>query len=55
MQAAHRKLDNFIAIIDRNKLQIDGCTEDVMAVNNLHDKLKAFNWEVIVEGPTGSY
>ncbi len=47
MQASHRNLNNLIAIIDRNKLQIDGCTEDVMAVNNLHDKLKAFNWEVI--------
>ena len=47
MQAAHRKLDNLIAIIDRNKLQIDGCTEDVMALDNLNDKIKAFNWDVI--------
>ena len=47
MQAAHRKLDNLIAIIDRNKLQIDGYTEDVMALDNLNDKLKAFNWDVI--------
>ncbi len=47
MQAAHRKLDNLIAIIDRNKLQIDGCTENVMALDNLADKLRAFNWEVI--------
>ena len=47
MQAAHRKLDNLIVIIDRNKLQIDGCTENVMALDNLNDKLKAFNWNVI--------
>ena len=47
MQAAHRKLDNLIAIIDRNRLQIDGNTESVMGLDNLHDKLKAFNWEVI--------
>lgn len=47
MQAAHRKLDNLIAIIDRNRLQIDGCTESVMALDDLGAKLKAFNWEVI--------
>ena len=47
MQAAHRNLNNLIAIIDRNRLQIDGCTEDVMAIDNLYDKLKAFNWDVI--------
>ena len=47
MQAAHKKLDNIIVIIDRNRLQIDGCTENVMALDNLHDKLKAFNWNVL--------
>lgn len=47
MQAAHRNLDNLIAIIDRNKLQIDGCTEDVMALNNVAEKIKAFGWDVI--------
>lgn len=47
MQAAHRKLDNLIAIIDRNRLQIDGCTENVMSLDNLSDKLRAFNWDVI--------
>lgn len=47
MQAAHRNLNNLIAIIDRNRLQIDGCTEKVMALDNLADKLRAFNWEVI--------
>ncbi len=47
MQAAHRNLDNLIAIIDRNKLQIDGCTEDVMAVGDAAAKIKAFDWEVV--------
>ena len=47
MQAGHRQLDNIIAIIDRNRLQIDGCTENVMSLDNLSDKLKAFNWEVL--------
>ena len=47
MQGAHRNLDNLIAIIDRNRLQIDGNTEDVMSLDNLRDKLKAFNWDVI--------
>ena len=46
MEAGHRKLDNLIAIIDRNRLQIDGCTEDVMALDNLNDKIRAFNWNV---------
>ena len=48
MQAPHRKLNNLIAIIDRNRYQIDGCTEDVMSVDPLEDKLKAFNWQTIV-------
>ena len=47
MQAGHRKLDNLIAIIDRNRLQIDGDTEKVMGLDNLNDKLRAFNWNVI--------
>lgn len=46
MQASHRKLDNLIAIIDRNKLQIDGCTENVMALGDVADKIRSFNWEV---------
>ncbi len=51
MQAAHRKLNNLIAIIDRNGLQIDGATENVTALNPLDDKLKAFGWETeIIDG-----
>ena len=47
MQGAHRKLNNLIAIIDRNRLQIDGDTENIMALDNLSEKIKAFNWSVI--------
>lgn len=46
MQAPHRKLDNIIAIIDRNRLQIDGNTEQVMGLDPLDKKLEAFGWEV---------
>ncbi|MCQ2754488.1 MAG: transketolase [bacterium] len=47
MQAPHRKLNNMIVIIDRNKLQIDGSTEDVMALGDVGEKLKAFGWNVL--------
>ncbi len=47
MQGAHRNLNNLIAIIDRNRLQIDGETEKVMSLDNLSSKIKAFNWDVI--------
>lgn len=46
MQAPHRNLDNIIAVIDRNRLQIDGCTENIKSLDPLGDKLKAFNWDV---------
>ena len=47
MAGAHYKLDNLTAIIDRNKLQISGSTEDVMALETLEDKWRSFGWEVI--------
>ncbi len=47
MMAPHCKLDNLIAVVDRNMLQIDGCTEDVICLEPFHDKWKAFNWNVI--------
>ncbi len=47
MQANHRKLNNLVAIIDRNHLQIDGNTEDVKALGNLAEKIKTFGWNVI--------
>ena len=47
MNAPARKLNNLTAIIDRNRLQIDGCTENIKALDPLNEKLKAFNWNVI--------
>ncbi|MEZ5359217.1 MAG: transketolase [Candidatus Zixiibacteriota bacterium] len=47
MCAANFKLDNLIMLLDRNRLQIDGKTEDVMALEPLKDKYRAFGWEVI--------
>jgi len=44
--AAHYKLDNLVAIIDRNTLQISGRTEDVMALEPLEDKFRAFGYAV---------
>lgn len=47
MAGAHYKLDNLIGIVDRNKLQISGSTEDVMGLESLEDKWRSFGWEVI--------
>ncbi|WQD13792.1 MAG: thiamine pyrophosphate-dependent enzyme [Lawsonella clevelandensis] len=47
MAGAEFKLDNLVAIIDRNKLMMDGPTEDVMPLENFGDKWRAFGWEVI--------
>lgn len=47
MSAAHYKLNNLIAIIDRNYKQIDGDTEDVMSLEPLKQKWEAFGWHVI--------
>ena len=41
------KLDNVIGIVDRNRLMIDGCTEDVMALEPFADKWRAFGWDVL--------
>lgn len=48
MHASHRGLDNLIAIIDRNHLQIDGTTEQIKSIDPLDKKLEAFNWKVTV-------
>ena len=48
MSGAMYKLDNLCCVIDRNRLQISGGTEDVMALDDLKAKLAAFNWNVIV-------
>lgn len=46
MAAHHYKLDNLVAIIDRNGLQISGSTEEVMSLEPLRDRWEAFGWEV---------
>ena len=46
MAAAHYKLDNFVAIVDNNGLQIDGNVADVMSPYPIVDKLQAFGFEV---------
>lgn len=47
MEGAQYKLDNLVAIIDDNGLQIDGKTADVMNVESLEEKYKSFGWDVI--------
>ena len=47
MHSAHRKLDNIIAIVDRNKLQIDGSTENVKSLNDVKTKFEAFGWNAV--------
>lgn len=46
MHGSHQRLDNLIAIIDRNRLQIDGCTENIKSMEPLSEKIRAFGWEV---------
>lgn len=46
MLGAKYKLDNLIVIVDRNFIQIDGTTEEVMPLSILEDKWKSFNWDV---------
>jgi len=47
MAAAHYNLDNLTAFVDYNGLQIDGPNEEVMGVNPITDKFKAFGWNVL--------
>lgn len=49
MFAAAKKVDNLIATIDYNGQQIDGSTDDVLSLGDLHAKLEAFGWEVLEE------
>src|SRR3989338_2202189 len=50
MLAGKYKLRNLIAIIDRNNIQIEGVTEEIMPLEPLHSKWKSFNWNVIEVG-----
>ena len=47
MSAAHYKLDNMIAFLDYNGLQIDGEVESVMGISPIEEKFKTFGWNVI--------
>ncbi len=47
MLAGKNKLHNLTALIDRNNIQIDGFTEDIMPLENMKAKYEAFNWHVI--------
>lgn len=47
MAAAHYRLDNLVAIVDYNKLQIDGPCSGVMNVDPIADKFEAFGWKVV--------
>lgn len=45
--ASHYKLDNLIAIIDRNFMSVDGNTEELMAQRDMAEKLRTFGWETV--------
>ena len=47
MSAPKFRLDNLVAILDRNKIQQDGFTEEIMPLDPVRDKWMAFNWNVI--------
>ena len=47
MSASQYKLDNLCAVVDRNRLQISGCTEDVMHQDSQQERWAAFGWNVI--------
>ncbi len=47
MAAGHYKLDNLTAVVDRNRLQISGTTEEVMSQDNQDERWNSFGWNVI--------
>ena len=47
MLAGKEKLNNLVAVVDRNNIQIDGYVEDIMPLEPLSDKWRAWNWHVI--------
>ena len=46
MAAAHYRLDNLVTIFDLNNLQADGPPSTVMTIEPVHEKLRAFGWNV---------
>ncbi|MCF8232878.1 MAG: transketolase [Bacteroidales bacterium] len=47
MSAGHYQLDNLLSIVDRNRVQIDGPTSEVMGLEPLKEKFESFGWEVM--------
>lgn len=47
MFASHNKLDNLVVFLDRNKLQIDGSTEEVISIEPIVSKWESFGWHVV--------
>ena len=47
MSASHYKLDNLVAVIDRNRLQISDTTENVMTLEPIRDRWEALGWDVL--------
>ena len=47
MEASHYKLNNLVAIVDYNRLQIDGRVNDVMNIDPIEEKYRSFGWDVI--------
>lgn len=45
--ATHFELGNLVAVVDRNQMGLDGLTEDVMAVDPIDERFKAFGWRVV--------
>jgi len=51
MSASHFRLDNLVGLVDRNKIQIDGFTEEIMSLEPYKDKWEAFGWAVrVIDG-----
>jgi transketolase len=47
MSAAHYKLDNLVVIVDKNNLQVDGFVSEIMAIDPIDEKFKAFGFAVL--------
>ena len=47
MAASQYRLDNLCAMVDRNRLQISGNTEEIMGLDDLHERFRSFGWHVI--------
>lgn len=47
MAASHYRLDNLVGVLDRNGLQIDGPTEEIMSVEPVAERWRAFGWHVL--------